>query len=130
MSSITSILMTSNIISKDCLNIIFNLLDFKSQINFRQVCRYFHEFYITDLYHISRKYKIILNDKILQMEQFRYIKLLDAYYNKKITDAGIKGMPLHKLNACRNPNITDTGIKGMPLHTLRASDNPNITIKL
>ena len=69
-----------NNISLEIIQIIFNKLDFKSQIIFRQQCKYFYEgLRIYDLYNIDEKYKNNLNDVILQ--KFNYVKYLNAFSN-------------------------------------------------
>ena len=104
----------------EILQIIFDKLDFSSQIIIQQQCRYFYEgLRIYDLYNISIRYKQKLNDIILQ--KFKHVKYLDASFNKKITDNGIEHLNLHKLCASNNENITDKGIKHMDLYMLNAS---------
>ena len=64
----------------------------------------------------------ILNDELLiYLSNYIEIDKLDASYNNKITNEGIKHMQLHTLDA-RYSHITDEGIKHMQLHTLYASD--------
>src|SRR3989344_1239613 len=62
----------------------------------------------------------ILNDELLiYLSNYIEIDKLDASYNNKITNEGIKHMQLHTLDA-RYSHITDEGIKHMHLHTLNA----------
>jgi hypothetical protein len=66
-----------------------------------------------------------LTDKKLQ--EFKFVKWLDASYNSNITYEGIKHMSLHTLDACCNDKITDEGIKHMSLHTLHVCGTSKIT---
>ena len=51
----------------ELLQFIFNKLDFKSQIIFQTLCKYFHEgLRIYDLYYIDNEYLNKLNDNILK----------------------------------------------------------------
>jgi len=105
------------------------ILDFcplQTQLALFQVNKFLHQrLQITDFYHISAKLKSKLTDQILK--RYHHIKYLDAAWNGKITDEGIKHMQLHTLNATSSPFITDQGIKHMNLHTLDASSNYRIT---
>jgi len=75
--------------------------DFLIQIRLTQVSKYFHtELRIRDFYNINGKYLRILTDNILQ--NYKHITKLYASDNKKITDAGIKCLNLHTLNATYN----------------------------
>jgi uncharacterized protein YlbG (UPF0298 family) len=47
----------------------------------------------------------------IKLQEYKYVKWLDASFNDNITDEGIKHMSLHTLHACWNYNITDKGIK-------------------
>lgn len=67
----------------------------------------------------------LLDDYSIQM--FRSIQILDLYWNNRITNDGIKGMPIHTLNLSCNNNITNDGIEGMPIHTLNLCMNKRIT---
>ena len=114
-----------NDIPLEILQIIFDKLDFKSQIIFKQQCKYFYgQLRIYDLYNIDKKYKEKLNDNILK--NFKYTKYLDASdgnNNNCITDEGIKNMNLIILNATYNNKITDKGIQQMNLKELNACNN-------
>ena len=63
--------------------------------------------------------KILDDDILIYLSNYVKIDKLDASYNNKITDEGIRHMKLYTLDALRS-NITDEGIKHMQLHTLNA----------
>ena len=67
------------ILPLDILRIIFNGLDFKSQMNMISSCNYFrNHLYITDLYSINRKYLDNLTTEILKYSIFSHvIKLVE-----------------------------------------------------
>lgn len=106
-------------IPQEISQIIFDTCEFIDKIHFKQINKFYYEtHHIIDLYNIDNKYICLLTDIILT--NFKYINLLNASGNRKITDRGIIGMNLHTLNICFNMNITDRGINGMNLHTLNA----------
>ena len=67
------------------------------------------------------EYKILDDDILIYFSNYVEIDKLDASYNNKITDGGLKHMQLHTLRA--SEYMTDEGIKHMHLHTLDASDS-------
>ena len=104
--------------------IIFNYLDFYSQIRFKSVCRSFNEAQITNLYDIPDKVKSKLTDKILL--NFSFVTKLNAYDNLKITSVNHM-TKLLELDAQGNCGIGDNGIQCCSLIKLYADDNPKIT---
>src|SRR5205807_10203704 len=109
-------------------SMIFDQLDFLSQIRLRQVNQYFYSFEIYDFYNIPYqykfKYKFKLSDSILV--HYKFIKFLDANYNPKITN--INHMTnLKKLCAKGSCGINDNGIQNLNLIELNAHDNSKIT---
>src|SRR5437899_3073449 len=106
--------------------IILELSDFLSQIRLTQLdkCLY-NNLIIYNFYNIDDNYLKLLSDNILK--NHKYIKKLNIFQNRNVTNEGIKDMKLYTLDASGNPNITDKGIKHMKLHTLCANNNPNIT---
>ena len=67
----------------DLLKIIFNKLDFLSEIRFRQVNKFcYKNLHIINLCNINYKFLKLLNDDILK--NYHYIQYLDAINNKKI----------------------------------------------
>ena len=125
----------------EIIQIIFNELDFKSQIIFKQQCKSFYDgLRIYDLHNIDYKYLNNITDEILL--NFKYARYLNATkdiynynYNQintlssKITSTGIKHLNLHTLSAWGNEKITDEAIINMHLHTLDCSFNNKITDK-
>ena len=106
---------------------IFSLLDgdVVAQLKIKLICKELNRLQITDLYNIKPYIQETLNDNILK--NFKFVKMLDASRNQKITDNGIQHMHLHTLHASYNSSITDNGIRQMNLHTLDASGNSKIT---
>ena len=118
MENLNNILLTD--FPLEILQIIFDKLDFRNQIIFRQQCKYFYEgLRIWDLMNIDIIFLVELDDDILK--KFKHIKYLDICLNNNVTNEGIKHLNLLKLNVCENDTITDDGIKNMKLHTLYAA---------
>src|SRR5437773_2674969 len=108
----------------DLLKLIFNKLDFLSQIRFRQICKfYYNNLQIIDLYNIDYKYRVILNDKILK--NYSYTEYLNASHMENIKN--ISHMKnLKKLNCASYCNISDEDIKDLDLVKLYAGWNHKI----
>ena len=93
----------SQILPLDVWKEIFDLLDFKSQINFISVCRYFkNSLFITNLFDIEKKYLRLLSDDILK--NYCHIVKLHVYKNTKITNVSLM-KNLKILNVFSNNNI-------------------------
>ena len=111
----------------DILKIIFNNLDFKSQINIISSCNYFrNHLYITDLYDIEKKYLDNLTTEILKYSIFSHVIELNVGNNNKITNVSFM-TSLKKLNAWVNCEIGQKSIIGLNKFKLVASDNNKIT---
>ena len=102
---------------------ICKLLDEKENCILCETSDELEEVYIYGIY----GFHYWLTDTILQNKRFRLLTTLNASGNDKITNDGIKGLPLTTLDASYSKNITDDGIKGLPLTTLYAECNRNIT---
>ena len=113
----------------DLLQIVFDKLDFISQLRFRQVDNFVYEnLQMTNFYDINQEILDILSDDILL--NYPYVRQLNARYNGSITNVNHLS-ELIKLNATLS-NISQTGIS--KLHNLleldakcALSDNNNIT---
>ena len=68
--------------------------------------------------------KFIRND---QLKMFKNLKVLDLSNNMIITDKGLEGLLLNKLNLYCNYLITDDAIKNMPIQHLNIGCNNKIT---
>lgn len=135
-------------LNKDVLQIIFDNLDIKSQLQFRSTSRELrNKFQITDLYNIPNEIAEKINDNVLSF--YPNLHLLDASNNPNITDNGVKHLRLHTLNANvrfynnysvdtdsialfnkhknYNNRISNEAIINMPLKRLFASNNISIT---
>lgn len=135
-------------LNKDVLQIIFDNLDIKTQIQFRSTSREFRKkFQITDLYNIPDEIAERINDNVISF--YPTLLLLNASNNPNITDNGIKHLRLHTLNANvrfynnysvdidsihlfnkhknYNNRISNDTIKNMPLIRLFTSNNISIT---
>ena len=111
----------------DILKIIFNNLDFKSQMNMISSRNYFRShLFITDLYNIERKYLDNLTTEILKYSIFSHVIELDANNNNKITNVSFM-TSLKKLNARGNYGIGQNGIIGLNLVEFDADYNNKIT---
>src|SRR5438445_11459900 len=86
---------------------ILDRADFLCQIRLIQLNIYlYNNLKIYDFLNIDDKYLRSLSDNILK--NYKYIKKLYAFNNKKITDGGIKHMKLHTLYVKNNnSDITD-----------------------
>ena len=115
-------------LSLDIFKIIFNNLDFKSQMNMISSRNYFrNHLFITDLYNIERKYLDNLTTEILKYSIFSHVIKLDANNNNnKITNVSFI-TSLKKLNAWSNCGIGQNGIIGLNLVELFAGNNNKIT---
>ena len=82
---------------------------------------YGYECIINAVWHLCEndQQKVLDDDIWLYLSNYVKLDKLDASYNNKITDEGIRHMKLYTLDALRS-NITDEGIKHMQLHTLNA----------
>src|SRR5439155_2776860 len=105
----------------DLLKLIFNKLDFLSQIRFRQICKfYYNNLQIIDLYNIDYKYRILLNDKILK--NYSYTEYLNASHMENIKN--INHMKNLKILDCGwNFSISDKDIIDLNLIELNISNN-------
>jgi len=111
----------------DVWKIIFELLDFKSKINFISTCHYFRDnLIITDLYNIEQKYLELLSDEVLHYKIFSKVKTLNATDNKKITSVSFM-KSLKILYAEDNCGIDQNGIDCLDLVELYADSNTKIT---
>ena len=112
----------------DVLKIIFNYLEFKSQIAMISVCTYYRSnLTITNLYDIDEKYLKMLTTGILSYPIFKYVTDLNASNNKKITNVSFM-KSLKKLSAYGfDCGITQNGIKGLKLVELNTNNNKKIT---
>ena len=99
----------------DITQLIFDRLDFLSQVNLRLVSKKFATYPITNLFDNIIPNKYVLTDKILK--SYRSITKLDAGSNKKITDVSHL-TNLRILNAC-NLGINECGIDNNGLRCLR-----------
>jgi hypothetical protein len=108
---------------KFVLNIIGSYCDFRTQLALLSTTKDL-DITITE---IDDALTHLLTDKILLQPKYNGLIMLNASFNRFITNKGIRHMQLHTLNALCNPNITDKGIKHMQLHTLNASGNLKIT---
>ena len=108
----------------DLLKVIFNKLDFLSQIRFRQISKlHYSNLHIIDLYHIHYKYLELLNDEILK--NYPYIEFLNAFDNRKIKNIDhMKNLKI--LNCSHLCGISDENIKGLDLTKLYTDFNPKI----
>ena len=71
-------------IAFDIMSVIFDNLDFKSQIKFRQISDIMYDnLQVTDFFDIDNAIKRKLSNKILV--NYPYIKRLDGAFNRKIT---------------------------------------------
>ena len=105
---------------------IFKELDFITKLSIVTTCWSFrNSFYITDLYHIEKKYLELLNDEILHCGLFNQITHLCAEDNSNIGDISFT-KNLKVLNANGSCNITQSDIDGLDLVELGASNNTNI----
>ena len=104
---------------------ILNLLDFKSQMTMRMICKSFYEkLEIWNFYTIPSKYTNKLTDSILLA--YPFIRYLDAICNPKITNVNHL-TSLQILWASGDSGIDDNGIKNLNLIELYANNNPRIT---
>ena len=103
---------------------IFDFLEFKNQISFKLTCKDYNQFKIYDLYNISLKYRIKLDDDILK--NYPFLKYLDASNNKKITNVSHM-TNLQILNASGSYcEINNQGIENLNLIELNAYNNYKI----
>src|SRR5438067_393378 len=64
---------------RDIWKIIFDLLDFKSQINLLSTCRFFYwTLKIIDLYNIDEIYIHKLTNQIIEQNKYKYLKKLNV----------------------------------------------------
>src|SRR5439155_15131162 len=105
-----------DILYLDLINLIFNKLDFLSQIRFRQISQFYYKhLQITDLYHIDYKYLKLLNDEILK--NYLHVKYLNANDNSRIKEIGhMKNLEI--LNCKANCGIANEDIKDLNLKIL------------
>src|SRR5436190_13383948 len=112
----------------DLLKVIFNKLDFLSQIRFRQICKlYYSNLHIIDLYDINYEYSRLLNDEILK--NYPYVEFLSSDYSLKIKNIGyMKNLKiLHCAGYCGDCyGISDENIKDLDFRELYCSDNLKI----
>ena len=108
----------------DVIQIIFDKLDFLSQIRFRQTCKYFYDnLQVVDFYNIDYTFREKLTDKILK--NYPDIKYLNASNNSNIKN--INNFKNLKVLNCRwNCGISDEDLIGLDLIELNANDNPKI----
>src|ERR1700759_1922073 len=106
---------------------IFYFSDFKSQLYLSSSCKFFNNnLLITDLYNINYNVRSLLNDKILKQSKYKHVTKLDAYDNKKIKDVSQMASTLKILNASYNCRIDQNGIKDLHLIELDAYGNDKI----
>lgn len=67
----------------DIYGIIFNFLNFKTQISYKRVCKKFNNFMITDLYNIEYECRFNLNNNILKQDHYSKIEQLDLSYAQR-----------------------------------------------
>ena len=109
----------------DLLQIIFNKLDFLSQIRFRQVCKYFYnDLQVIDFYNIAYKFTLKLTDDILK--NYPNIKLLNSYNNPNIKKVNQFLKNLKILDSSYNSGITYFDLIGLDLSELNVQGNKNI----
>ena len=114
-------------LSLDIFKIIFNNLDFKSQMNMISSRNYFrNHLFITDLYNIERKYLDNLTTEILKYSIFSHVIELNVGNNNKITNVSFM-TSLKKLNAWVNCEIGQKSIIGLNKFKLVAGYNNKIT---
>lgn len=134
----------------DILTLVFqhNRHDMKFVTKFRKIskrCKEISEYWLTELtdiwYIINIDFTRFKNLRKLtcpngitdkELQQLPHLTYLDTYYNREITDEGIKHLKLETLiistfNANHCAKITNEGIKNMPLKHLDISCNPTIT---
>src|SRR6185312_10005428 len=103
-----------NIVPIDIINLIFDLLDLKSQINFHSINKFCNSnLFIRDLYNIN-KYSYILTNKILSQRKFESVNKLYLYADKKVSDISFM-KNLTKLNIGGNCGVDQKGIEGLNL---------------
>src|SRR5439155_27218335 len=113
-------------IGNDCLLLIFNYLDFISQIRIRQVSKLFYKFDIIDFYNIPKKIKNKLSDNYLK--NYKNINFLNINRLSYITDEIIKTMIELKILNISDTNISDISIKNkIKLTFLDMRGNKQIT---
>ena len=104
---------------------IFDKLDFKTQLRFRQICKRLNRVDIHNMcYNIDDEYLDKLSDEILI--NYPKVKYLDASYNSKITNVNhmtkLQILDIHGM--C---GIDNNGIKHLNLIELGAFNNRKIT---
>ena len=111
----------------DIWKIIFNKLDFKSQLSIISLCTYFKKYlFITDLYNINRKYLNLLTNDILKYKIFMNTQKLNTDNNRKITDVSFM-KSLKVLCICGYYcGINQYGIQGLELNELDIMNNNKI----
>ena len=104
---------------------IFDKLDFKTQIRFRQICKRLNRIDIHNIhFYVNYKYLRNLSDKVFI--NYPKVKYFNALGNPKMTN--INHMTnLQILDASYNCGLDDNGIKDLNLIELDVSDNPKIT---
>src|SRR5439155_556418 len=108
----------------DSLKLIFNKLDFLSQIRFRQISRFYYKnLQITDLFNIDYKYIKLLNDKILK--KYPYVEFSNASRINRIKN--INHMKnLKKLFCIGDCGIDNKNMKNLNLIELNVNYNSKI----
>ena len=66
---------------------IFDFCDFNSQLALSSSCSLFYNnLFITDLYNIDENTRLLLNDKIIKQQKYKYTTKINAFFHYKIKD--------------------------------------------
>src|ERR1700722_6326530 len=106
---------------------IFDFCDFNSQLTLSSLCSLFYNnLFITDLYNIDKNTRLLLNDKIIKQQKYKYTTKINANGNEKIKDVSHMASTLKVLNAGGNCGIDQIGIANLHLVELYAYNNEKI----
>src|SRR3984957_5915047 len=106
---------------------IFDFCDFNSQLTLSSLCSLFYNnLFITDLYYIDKNTRLLLNDKIIKQQKYKYTTKINAYGNEKIKDVSHMASTLKILYADGDCGIDQNCIANLHLVELNAYGNKKI----
>src|ERR1700722_5880843 len=106
---------------------IFDFCDFNSQLTLSSLCSLFYNnLFITDLYNIDKNTRLLLNDKIIKQQKYKYTTKINANGNEKIKDVSHMASTLKILYADGYCGIDQNCIANLHLVELNANGNEKI----